>query len=78
MVRKTLNDFISKSKTIFSDDYTYEKTNYINAKTEVIITCKIHGDFNVIPNKHTSSDKQGCPTCSKIKKRKTTTTKING
>lgn len=41
--------------------YDYSKTNYVNAKTKVTITCPIHGDFEQLPRKHMSG--QGCPQC---------------
>ena len=36
-------DFIEKAKTIHKDNYDYNNTNYINKRTKVTITCKIHG-----------------------------------
>ncbi|HBB9485894.1 Uncharacterised protein [Escherichia coli] len=43
--------------------YTYNKTIYVNAHHPITVTCNIHGDFTVVPNKHISA-KQGCPVCS--------------
>ena len=45
--------------------YDYNKVNYINAKTKVIIICKTHGQFLQKPNSHKSGN--GCPKCSMSK-----------
>ena len=55
-------EFIEKASIIHNKKYDYSKTNYINSKTKVIVTCKEHGDFDVRPNNHISSI-QGCPKC---------------
>lgn len=55
--------FVDKARKIHGDRYIYDKVEYINNQTYVIITCPKHGDFNVIPNNHTSK-KSGCPICS--------------
>jgi len=53
--------FINKSKKLYGDRFTYEKTQYKdNGDGEVIITCKKHGDFKTTPNIHMQS-----PKCSK-------------
>jgi hypothetical protein len=41
--------------------YNYDKVNYINSQTLVIINCSIHGDFNQLPNKMIRGI--GCPLC---------------
>ena len=46
--------FIEKSKKIHGDKFSYDKVNYINSNTKVIISCNIHGDFFVTPNNHLS------------------------
>lgn len=54
--------FISKSREIHGDRYNYEKSNYINARTPITITCPIHGDFSQNPQFHMKGG--GCPRCS--------------
>ena len=44
--------------------YTYTDTIYTNARTKVIITCNIHGDFEQLPNNHLKGI--GCPKCGTI------------
>jgi very-short-patch-repair endonuclease len=64
MPRKmTQEEFINRSKEIHGDVFTYAKVKYIRSSDKVIITCRIHGDFIVIPNRHLCY-KRGCPYCS--------------
>lgn len=56
-------DFIQKSKNKFGNRYTYENTLYVACKTDIIITCRIHGDFNIKPTNHLSSAIGGCRQC---------------
>jgi hypothetical protein len=60
--------FILKSIEIHKNKYLYDKTNYIGCKKNVIITCRIHGDFEQAPDKHINS-KHGCPKCNKSHKK---------
>ena len=61
LIRNT-NDFIEKANILHHNIYDYSKTNYINTKTNIIIICKIHGEFTQIPNYHLSGS--GCNKCS--------------
>ena len=54
--------FIEKAKQIYNDVYDYAKVNYINADTQIIIICKILGEFIQIPDFHINR-KCGCPKC---------------
>lgn len=45
-------DFIKKAKLKHGDKYNYDKADYVNSKTHVVITCPIHGDFKQIPANH--------------------------
>lgn len=58
--------FIYKSKLVHNDIYLYNKTNYINSKEKVIITCKEHGEFLQSTTKHLLG--RGCPECGGSKK----------
>ncbi|MCK9320064.1 hypothetical protein, partial [Methanoculleus sp.] len=49
-----------------SPKYNYSKTNYINSSKKVIITCKIHGDFEQVPANHLFGSQ--CPECAKLEK----------
>lgn len=58
---KTNDDFIEESKIKHNNIYFYDKVNYINAKTNVSIICKNHGEFFCTPNNHLRG--KGCPKC---------------
>lgn len=59
--RKTTKEFIENAKKVHGDKYNYDKVNYINNKSKVVITCPIHGDFEQRPNDHLSG--YGCYKC---------------
>ena len=58
-----LFDFIRRSNIIHDFYYDYNKVQYINNYTKVIIICPKHGEFQQIPNFHLLG--QGCPSCKK-------------
>jgi len=60
-------NFINKSKNIHGDKYNYSKVNYVNSQTKVVIICKLHGEFEQIPNSHLQGS--GCLKCSNCHKR---------
>lgn len=57
----TKEEFIKRAIKIHGDKYDYSKVKYNNANSDVIITCKIHGDFKQTPSKHLLG--QECPKC---------------
>jgi hypothetical protein len=60
--KKKIDIFIEQSNKIHNNFFTYNKVKYKNNWTSIIITCPIHGDFNVTPNNHLNK-KSGCPKC---------------
>lgn len=42
--------------------YDYSKTVYVNMQTNVVVTCKVHGDFTQNPNHHLKG--RGCRLCA--------------
>lgn len=48
----TTEKFIEKAKQLHGERYEYDKTEYIYNNKPVIITCKVHGDFEQTPNLH--------------------------
>jgi hypothetical protein len=60
--RYTNEYFINESNKIHRNLYSYDKTNYINSKTPVVITCPIHGDFSQVAANHIQG--YGCKKCS--------------
>lgn len=55
-------EFIKKAKLIHGSKFDYSKTEYINARTKVIILCKIHGVFHQMPSMHLRG--HGCKQCA--------------
>lgn len=62
---KTTEQFIIEAKQIHGDRYDYSKAIYINAKTKVIIICKMHGEFLQSIDLHINR-KSGCKKCADI------------
>lgn len=64
--RYDTQSFIKKVKTLnHVNDYSFDKVEYINNKTKVIVTCKYHGDFEIAPGHLLSGE--GCPKCRYVK-----------
>jgi hypothetical protein len=64
--KRTQEEFIIKVTILHNGKYSYEKVEYKDNNTKVIITCPIHGEFLQSPHQHLSG--QGCPDCSGRKK----------
>lgn len=56
-------DFIIKATEKHHGKYNYDKTEYINSREKITITCIEHGDFLQSPAKHLIG--RGCPECAK-------------
>jgi len=54
--------FIEKANIKHNNKYNYNKVQYKDSKTKVIVSCKDHGDFSITPNDHIQG--VGCPKCS--------------
>ncbi len=59
-------DFVEKAIEIHGNKFLYDKVIYSNNRTNVIITCKDHGEFIQKPNYHLLGN--GCPSCGGTKK----------
>jgi hypothetical protein len=57
--RKTLGDFITKSKQIHGNLYDYSQTGYERSNAKVTILCRKHGKFLQMPSMHLYGN--GCP-----------------
>jgi len=62
----TTETLIAEAREIYGDLYTYSKTNYINRDHRIVVTCPIHGDFEIYAREHL--DGKGCPKCEKSDK----------
>jgi very-short-patch-repair endonuclease len=58
-------DFIKECNNKHDNKYDYTNTIYNGMKNNIVVTCKIHGDFELNARCHLRSD--GCPDCSKNK-----------
>lgn len=63
--KMTTEEFIEKARMVHGDYFNYDKTKYINSNEKVVITCPIHGDFEMKANNHLYG--QNCPKCRKDK-----------
>jgi predicted nuclease of restriction endonuclease-like (RecB) superfamily len=55
-------EFVDRANIVHDKRYSYDKVVYTRSKTNVIITCKKHGDFEQKPNSHLRG--RGCSKCS--------------
>ena len=62
LITQAASEFVSRSREIHGDKYTYELVNYVHSKTKVTVTCPIHGSFDITPNHHLRG--HGCAKCS--------------
>ena len=64
-IKHTNEEFIQKSKDMYGDDtWIYDKVEYINENTEVILICREHGEFKVKPVQHLNKYLMvACPYC---------------
>lgn len=65
MRKLTTSEFIIRASEIHNNIFNYDKVEYINTRTKIIITCILHGDFEMTPYHHISG--QGCYRCSRNK-----------
>lgn len=60
--KKITNEtFIEKANKKHNHQYDYSKINYVNPQTKIIISCKIHKEFEQMPYSHLNGS--GCPIC---------------
>lgn len=59
------NTFITRASKKHDNKFNYDKAVYKNARTNVTITCPIHGDFEQTPDVHLKAP-HGCPKCATI------------
>ena len=58
----TLDMFIAEACKVHGNKYDYSKSVYVGRKTQLIVTCPEHGDFQIQPSNHTQG--RGCPKCA--------------
>jgi hypothetical protein len=60
-MKKTTEQFIQDAVKVHGDRYDYSDVKYVNDKTKVTISCRIHGSFIQIPSDHLQM--KGCMKC---------------
>ncbi len=65
-LRLSTEEFIEKARKKHGNKYVYDKVNYVDSTTDVIITCPEHGDFPQNPSNHLCG--AGCPKCAGTEK----------
>lgn len=68
-IDSTKEGFIRRSKAKHGDLFLYDNVVYKNTRTDVLITCRRHGDFKIKPASHIAGT--GCPECKSLKKMNT-------
>ncbi len=66
--RLTTEEFIERANKRFGDVCDFSKSEYIDADTEVTVTCRIHGDYRKPARTFIYANgraKHGCPQCAK-------------
>lgn len=63
--KDSFENFVNKANSVHNKLYDYEKVNYINQLTKIIIICPKHGEFEQTANAHLRG--QGCPKCNNSK-----------
>ncbi len=67
MRKLTTEEFIDRSKITHGDKYDYSKSIYKSGTSNVIIICKVHGEFKQSPQNHMRGS--GCPLCNPFEKK---------
>ena len=69
MSKYTTETFIQKAIEIHGNKYDYSKVEYINARTKVIIICKIHSE-EFVQNSNSHLQGSGCKKCGFANRKK--------
>lgn len=62
MRKYTKEDFVRAAEAKHGDKFSYEKVDFINMQTPVVVGCPIHGDISVSPHQHIHTE-TGCSKC---------------
>lgn len=57
------SSFEKKARETHGNKYDYSKVDYVNSQTKITIICPEHGEFEQIPNNHTTKG-NGCLKCA--------------
>lgn len=65
----TTEEFIRRARKKHGNRYDYSKTVYTYSREKVIITCRVHGDFEMTANNHASRG-SNCLQCLAVTRRR--------
>ena len=57
----TQEELLERFRAIWGDRYDYSNVNYVNKRTPIIVWCKEHGLFHIMPLSHANG--HGCSKC---------------
>lgn len=63
---ETFQNLEERLRAVHADKYSYNNSVFVNARTPMLITCPVHGDFLQRPRDHKRG--QGCEKCSTIRR----------
>ena len=63
---KPIDEFIEQAHEVHGNEYDYSKSVYNGARRNLVIICKIHGEFNQTPDSHLVGS--GCLKCGIIER----------
>jgi len=63
------DEVIARAKKVHNSFYSYDRFVYTTTHRRSIVTCPIHGDFEILPSNHINN-KQGCSACANLRKGK--------
>lgn len=63
MFTKSKEDFVIQCNLKYNNKYNYDESVYINDSTKLFIRCPLHGNFELMANKHING--RECPSCKK-------------
>ena len=61
--RLSHSEVIASFVKVHGNTYNYDKVNYLADKSKVVVTCKEHGDFEIVPYAHKLGT--GCTYCAR-------------
>lgn len=56
--------WIARARSVHGDRYDYSAVVYVNSGEKLVVICRQHGPFPVIPDNHL---KAGCPKCGRVR-----------
>jgi hypothetical protein len=65
-IRLTQQQYLENVIKLYGDYYIYDKIQYVNSRTDIVVTCKKHGDFVIQAGSFAKG--HGCHKCAQDKR----------